>query len=441
MAVPGRSTGRSFGLGLAAVVAVAVLARLALMVPGFEHRTDPDRYLVLARSLAGGKGFALGGRPTAYRPPLYPILLTPLVATLGDQLAWGVAALHLALSAGTVALTALAGRRWGLSPARALIASAIVACDPVLLAQARVVMTETPSALLVAAVLAALAGDDRRGPLLGGLACGLAALCRPSFLAAAGLTAAAALFARPGDGRARLRRATVLTVATAATLAPWAWRNARVLGAPVWTTTHGGYTLALANNPVYYAEVLDGPPGAVWSGPGQRRWFEAARRAQAALSEPEFDRRMRAEGLRMLAERPRDFARAARARLRRFWGVAPSDAVYPRKLRLATAAWTIPLWIALVLGLSRRASWRWPKVAAPALLLALSAVHAVFWTDLRMRAPLVPAIALIAVGGPTGRMRTRGQCRKCPEITGAGLRDKKNRKSSRILAVQIPEKR
>ncbi|MBV8316781.1 MAG: hypothetical protein JOZ53_17725, partial [Planctomycetaceae bacterium] len=100
---------------------------------------------------------------------------------------------------------------------------------------------------------------------------------------------------------------------------------------------------------------------------------------------------------------------AALARLRRFWGVAPSDAVYPRKLRLATAAWTIPLWIALVLGLSRRASWRWPKVAAPALLLALSAVHSVFWTDLRMRAPLVPVIALIAAGCPAGRMRTRSQ--------------------------------
>ena len=409
MTEPGRSTGRSFGLGLAAVVAVGVLARLALMVPGFGLRTDPDGYLVLARSLAEGKGFALGGRPTAYRPPLYPILLTPLVATLGDQLAWGIAALHLVLGAGTVALAALAGRRWGLSPARALIGSAIVACDPALLAQARVVMTETPSAFLVAAVLAALAGDDRRGPLLGGLAFGLAALCRPSFLPAAGLTAAAALLAGPGDGRARIRRATVLAVATAVTLAPWAWRNARVLGAPVWTTTHGGYTLALANNPVYYAEVLDGPPGAVWSGPGQRRWFEASRRAQAALSEPEFDRRMRAEGLRMLAERPRDFARAALARLRRFWSVAPSDAVYPRKLRLATAAWTIPLWIALVLGLARRASWRWPKVAAPALLLALSAVHSVFWTDLRMRAPLVPVIALIAAGCPAGRMRTRSQ--------------------------------
>ena len=69
MAVSEGSTGRSFGLGLAAVVAVAVLARLALMVPGFEPRTDPDRYLVLARSLAEGKGsrWGVGRRRTGLR--------------------------------------------------------------------------------------------------------------------------------------------------------------------------------------------------------------------------------------------------------------------------------------------------------------------------------------------------------------------------------------
>ena len=54
----------------------------------------------------------------------------------------------------------------------------------------------------------------------------------------------------------------------------------------------------------------------------------------------------------MLVERPRDFARASLARLGRFWSVAPSGAVYPARLRLATAAWTVPLWAALIVGLA-----------------------------------------------------------------------------------------
>src|SRR4051812_37709214 len=87
---------------LAAIVAVAILARWAVLVPGSGRLDDPDSYLLLARSLADGRGFTLNGRPTAYRPPLYPLVLAPLVATLGDRLAWGVAGLHLALGAGTV---------------------------------------------------------------------------------------------------------------------------------------------------------------------------------------------------------------------------------------------------------------------------------------------------------------------------------------------------
>ena len=80
------------------------------------------------------------------------------------------------------------------------------------------------------------------------------------------------------------------------------------------------------------------------------------------------------------------------------WGVAPAASVYPRWARWATLAWTLPLWVALVLGLPRRSLWRWPQVAAPLVVIGLTLVHAVFWTDLRMRAPIVPAIALIAAG-------------------------------------------
>jgi hypothetical protein len=153
--------------------------------------------------------------------------------------------------------------------------------------------------------------------------------------------------------------------------------------------------LALANNPTYYAEVLNGPPGAVWSGANQKRWFDAIGPTVAGLSEPAADRRLRSNALALCRARPRDFARASAARLARFWSARPAGAVYPGRLRALVALWTIPLWVALVAGLSSRALWCWPRVAAPAMLLGLSAVHAFYWTDMRMRAPLVPAIALI----------------------------------------------
>lgn len=379
------------------IVAFALLVRGAIISRDFGTLDDPDNYLVLARSLAEGRGFSLKGGPTAYRPPLYPLMLAPLVFRFdAGTLPWRVAALHLILGGGTVVLTAVAMRRWGGSPGQSLLAAAIVAFDPVLVAQAKSVMTETLAAFLTAGTLAALAGGGLRDALFGGVGFGLAALCRPSLLPGAVLTTAAALVVGPGEARLRIRRAALLASATVVVLVPWAWRNARLFGEPIWTTTHGGYTFALANNPNYYADVLNGPPGAVWSGPNQRRWFVETDRAMAGLPEPESDRRLSSMGLRMVFDRPRDFVRASVARLGRFWGVAPADRVYPRALRLATMLWTIPLWLALALGVLRRGLWRWPEAAAPMIVLALSIVHSVYWTDMRMRAPIVPAIALIA---------------------------------------------
>jgi hypothetical protein len=393
---------------LLAIVAGALAIRLALIVAAPAHLDDPDNYLPLARSLADGRGLRLDGRPTAYRPPLYPILLAPLVASLDEaHLRWGLAALHLTLGAGTVVLVAEAARRWGMSPARSLIAAGIVAVDPVLVVQSRSVMTETPAAFLIASGLALLTLPGAMGPLLGGMGFGLAGLCRPSLLPAAALAVLAALAFGPGGPRIRLARAGLLGIATIVTMAPWAWRNAVIFGEPVWTTTHGGYTLALANNPVYYREVLDGPPGAVWSGANQARWQAEIGGPVAGLPEPEADRQIRATALRLLRERPGAFARASLARLGRFWGIAPSGAVYSNRLRLITAAWTLPLWVAMAAGLARPSLWRWPDVTAPAVVLALTMVHLFFWTDLRMRAPIVPAIALIAAGSGSSGSRRR----------------------------------
>ena len=76
-----------------AIVLLAVSLRAAVMVRRFGAFDDPDNYLPLARSLAAGDGFCLQGRPTAYRPPLYPLLLAPLIVAAGDPASWGIALL------------------------------------------------------------------------------------------------------------------------------------------------------------------------------------------------------------------------------------------------------------------------------------------------------------------------------------------------------------
>jgi hypothetical protein len=366
------------------------------MTLGGRAFEDPDNYLPLARYVASGEGLSLNGRPTAYRPPLYPIALAPLVWFLGTHPERGIAVLHLLLGAAAVGLTAHAASRWGAGAPRSAIAAWIVALDPVLAWQARSVMTETLGAALVAAVLASLADRRWRDDLRSGILFGLSGLCRPSLLPAAFLTCSAILVLDEGQLRGRLRRAATIGLGILCVMAPWAVRNALVFGEPVWTTTHGGYTLALANNEIYYRDILLGRSGRVWSGDDQWRWWDSVNRATAGMREPEADRLLRQRVIRLALERPGTFLTSCLDRLVRFWSVAPAGAVYSPRVRLATAAWTVPLWIALGLGFCRRGLWRWPDITAPLQLLGLTLVHILYWTDLRMRAPLVPAIALIA---------------------------------------------
>ncbi len=279
---------------------------------------------------------------------------------------------------------------------RQVLAGAIVAADPVLVWQSRSVMTETPSAFLVAL---ALAGTTRRGwagAVLGGLALGLLALCRPSGLAAAGLVIAGAILAPPGAWRERLMRSGVIAAMLVLCLLPWTIRNSLVFGEPICGTTHSGYTLALANNPTYYHEVLDGPPGTVWTGNQQWQWWDSVNRATAGMAEPQADRYLRDSVIRLARNRPAEFGRAVVHRLIHFWGLYPAGSVYSQGMRWACLTWTLPLWIALATGLVRLESWRWPRIVAPLLCAGFTLVHALYWTDLRMRAPLVPAIAVVA---------------------------------------------
>jgi len=84
------------------------------------------------------------------------------------------------------------------------------------------------------------------------------------------------------------------------------------------------------------------------------------------------------------------------ARLTHFWGVVPESAVYPALARWATLIWTVPLFCALALGLCERSVWRGRESQHRLRSLVFRSWHAFYWTDLRMRAPIVPAIALVA---------------------------------------------
>ena len=171
--------------GCTGLIALSLVVRGGMLLAMPESLAlDPDAYRRLAENLVEHGTFGRGEVPSAYRPPLYPLLLAPAVAS-GQYAQVVIGAIHLAMGVATVLLVYLLGRRWGLGKA-ATVAAVLVACDPILLMQSTLVMTETLAALLAVGALFALTAAAERPGAWRAAAAGawlaLASLCRPTFL-------------------------------------------------------------------------------------------------------------------------------------------------------------------------------------------------------------------------------------------------------------------
>jgi hypothetical protein len=425
---------------------------------------DPDAYREIAENLLSYGKFALGKataanpeyqpRPTAYRPPLYPIVLSNLSTADGHHVSLlKVAALHLLLGVATVWLTWLTARRVGqVSAARAgppsltgterwaggrlatlshpTIAGLIVACDPILLNQQALIMTESLAAFLAILSLWWLARFDEvrswfNAALAGG-AIGLAALCRPTFLPWLGLVAVTMLLIRNSINSKlpianwrfvigwRLANVAAVMIAAVAVMLPWAIRNDRVFGKPIITTTHGGYTLLLANNDDFF-DWLHGHDrtGLPWSSRTLDDFLELTFAMAEFRTTPGYVSRLLTEPGReqfcyeqaeaAIKSQPYEFVHACAYRIGQLWSPLPhkltaDESRVRQMLRYATCAWYCGVYALAVVGVWR---FRWKLLQPPwiwgmLLCFAFTAVHTFYWTNLRMRAPLMPFVAIVA---------------------------------------------
>jgi 4-amino-4-deoxy-L-arabinose transferase-like glycosyltransferase len=393
------------------VLALVVRGGVVALAPD-SLNNDPDGYRYLAENLLQRGVFGYDEIPSAYRPPLYPLMLTPCVA-LGPSAGVAIAVVHGALGLATVWLTYRLGRRWGMGN-YALLAAALVACDPILLVQSTQVMTETPAALLAVASLVFLTSVSQRPSawrvMLAGACLGLATLCRATFLPFLILAALAVpMFAQ--TWKKRLCLFASFAAAAVLVLSPWMVRNQVRFGRPIIATTHGGYTLLLGNNASFYRYLRTGNWGTVWDADE----FNRAWRAQATRTRPadeiRNDRLAYARAWETIRREPGTFFYSCAVRAGRFWAPLPHqvdrrETPAKRSLRYLVGLWYLVELALAALGVA--ALWRgarrdrdWWRTWLWAVLLAASftAVHTLYWSNLRMRAPLMPVVALAASAG------------------------------------------
>ncbi len=390
---------------------------------------------------------AIRMRPTAYRPPLYPALLTAAVlpdlargvplsqVTLNSLVVVG---LHILLGLATIGMVYyIAWRldfRFGWLPAMA------VAADPILLHFSGEMMTETLITFLAAwawalYLILVRPGISEKGrriwgmnmsvrvALLLGLVLGLAVLTRPTMLPWA-ILIVASLSLRGNDSGNRVSVITAALIVMTVINAGWMIRNNQELGKPIWTTTHGGYTLLLANNPPLYEHWKAKGPDREWDADAfHSRW--AMRRsgdptsaefwqravpgdmAPPDIDELKDDRLAQEAAIATIKNDPQTFALGCLYRAGWLWQVFPNVDDQQQVERVVIAVWYGLWFVMAVLGLIwlREALtsrvWFMPLL----LVITLTGIHMIYWSNMRMRAPLMPVVYMIACW-PLMRART-----------------------------------
>lgn len=445
-----------------ALALIALLVRSGVLYFGAQGlKEDPDAYRAYAVSMAKSGIFGLPDTegtilPSAYRPPLYPWLLHWFGASLEDDTTaiLAIGSLHLLLGLATCLLTAMVAERLAgqclpqLSGASvrwfAGIATWLVACDPILLNQSRLVMTETLATFLgllgwwIWLVMLQRARQEgtsgwrgsafanwKDGLLLGGIM-GLAVLSRPtawpsvilmtSFFALAGVSGYRRL-----AGASWWRQLVGLVIGLLLVASPWVIRNQMQLGYPIVMTTHGGFTLYLANNPSLYDHFGSGNYSRRWDPElFHDRWKQQreAFQKEGPVSELQMDRYAAQLAKETMVARPSVFVQSCLARLGWLWAWWPQQSAVGDASKIAIGSFyalesLLALWGLGTLfrmyctSLSHRSGrtvwWFW--LPGLATMFTLSAIHAIYWSNMRMRAPAIPAVALLASLGMLQMLR------------------------------------
>ena len=234
--------------GLIAHVVVALISGNHLTTP-LSGGGDVPHYVTLAENLRNGDGFTYAHVPTAFRPPLYPLLLAAFIWLAPGHWVGLLHVFQFLVSLATAAVCALLAARW-FGRGAGLIALAVALLLPTQLYFTGEALTECTASLLGILFLIYLDRGVKTATaqdwiLLGAIA-GVASLERFN---SAGLVLVAAVVTSgwPANGlgnaitKHKLRFLVLFCVSCAVVLSPWIAYTAFEFHGKVLYSTHTGF--------------------------------------------------------------------------------------------------------------------------------------------------------------------------------------------------------
>jgi 4-amino-4-deoxy-L-arabinose transferase-like glycosyltransferase len=384
VAVPARDVRTIAGLAL-----LAAVVRIGYWLATADDflKSDALQYHRLATNVAQGDGLsetfpAVTEHATAFRPPIFPLLLGGWYRVVGNSVFAG-RAFAVLLGVVLVVLVYVIVRRHA-NDVAALAAAVLVAVFPPLVANDTVPLTETLSLILLLLLVDAVV---RSRPAWCGVWCGLLTLTRPS---AQLLILLVVLFLVRAVGWRR----TLLSLAIfLAVLTPWVVRNWIQVGRPVLVTSNGFNLAAMHSDEAYEAgDFID---------PVYHPGFDDLRLTQ--FDEAEWDAALQRRALEDIADHPTRVFGVVGRNFLYFFELQPGendDAELVDGRNLTIRHWTLPLfYVVVVLGVV--GLWRERRSRFSQVLLVVGAYFAVaslvFVAPPRLRAP-VDLVLCIGVG-------------------------------------------
>jgi hypothetical protein len=395
---------------------VGFAARLAWVIhlpvdaASLDRLPDQAQYLELGRNLLAHQGLHfVDGRFNdtlyAFRTPGYPLFIAWCQGNIRV-----VRIAQAIIDASVMVAAYLLARRCGGDRLAARVAAAIVAFNPFLIFFCGLLLSETLfTAMLVWGMTFLLLTSRRIWWLVGIVLLVLSIHVRPSALMLPVILAIFAAFVnrdRPRlyDARWSPPVGTFALLLTIMILLPWAWRNSRVVGSWIFTTTNGGLSLYDGLNPDA-------------TGASDQSFTRTMPQLQA-MDEVGRDRYLNELAWKFAREHPQRVVELTVIKIVRMWSPVPLSQEYGGKpLLVATAAsYMVPFFVLIIVGVRLGSAAR----AAKAYLLAPAAyftvVHAVSVGSIRYRVPADVPMAILAGIGAARLVASMSRKKPLPEL-------------------------